>query len=117
MQSPYTTVEIPKWALAILNNIYEVYVKIELHGDSARIERNLGRMIDVLKDQGLTFEDPMGQNYDETRTDLEATISGESTEKLEVIEVIKPIIRLSVGPVSKVVQKGIVVVESKKKDF
>ena len=58
-------------------------------------------------------EDPMGQEFKETRTDLDATISGRGTENLIVVEVIKPIVRVGEAAFSKVVQKGIVVVESK----
>jgi len=67
---------------------------------------------------GLAYEDPMGQPFNETRTDLEATISGVGTEDLVVVEVIKPIIRsVSNGEttgISRVIQKGIVVVQSRK---
>jgi hypothetical protein len=55
----------------------------------------------------------MGQIFKETRTDLEATISGSSTEDLHVVEVIKPIIRQGSRQFSRVAQKGIVIVESK----
>ncbi|MNP69551.1 hypothetical protein D3C76_1656630 [compost metagenome] len=61
----------------------------------------------------MIIEDPLGQPFKETRTDLEATIVGAGTENLVVTEVIKPVIRLVNGPVSRIVQKGIVVVQSK----
>jgi hypothetical protein len=54
----------------------------------------------------------MGQDFQETRTDIEATISGKGTEHLKVVEVIKPIIRRGPRALSRVVQKGIVVVEA-----
>ena len=51
-------------------------------------------------------------------TDLDATIAGTGTENLVVVEVIKPIIRAIVkdgaDESSKIVQKGIVIVESRK---
>ena len=66
----------------------------------------------------MSYEDPMGQPFKETRTDLDATISGSGTENLVVVEVIKPIIRILLRKESvelkKVVQKGIVIVESQK---
>jgi hypothetical protein len=58
------------------------------------------------------YEDPMGQNFQETRTDVEATISGKGTEHLKIVEVIKPIIRHGQRDLSRVIQKGIVVVEA-----
>jgi hypothetical protein len=75
-------------------------------------------MHDAFNELGFTYEDPMGQPFNETRADLEATISGSRTEDLIVVDVIKPIIRAVLrdgpGELSKVVQKGIVIVESRK---
>jgi hypothetical protein len=60
---------------------------------------------------GLFHHDPTGEHFQETRTDLEAAISGKGTEHLKVVEVIKPIIRIGQRALSHVIQKGIVVVE------
>lgn len=106
------TVEAPKWALNLLNNLYEIEKKLSLHGDASNALRNVGKIKEALQDQGLTYEDPMGQRFSETRTDLEATISGTGTDNLVVVEVIKPIVRVEQSGFSRVVQKGIVVVES-----
>lgn len=121
--------KISKSSLAILNQLYELEQKLKKHGDPANLSRNVNKMKDVLAEEGvptwdggggqlrigLTYEDPMGQPFKETRTDLEATISGPGTENLVVVEVIKPIIRTILGDgLSKVVQKGIVIVESRK---
>ena len=105
--------EIPKWILVTLNNLYEVEKKLALHGDPGNATRNVGKMKDALAEMGVFYEDPMGQDFKETRTDLDATISGSGTENLVVVEVIKPIVRAGEAAFSKVVQKGIVVVESK----
>ena len=70
----------------------------------------------------------MGQPFKETRTDLEATISGSGTDNLVVVEVIKPIIRSLIrdnsgemsakdtAQFSQVIQKGIVIVETQKEN-
>lgn len=105
--------EIPKWILVTLNNLYEVEKKLALHGDAGNATRNVEKMKDVLAEMGVFYEDPMGQEFKETRTDLDASISGSGTENLVVVEVIKPIVRAGEAAFSKVVQKGIVVVESK----
>lgn len=120
---------ITKSSLTILNQLYELEQKLKKHGDPANLSRNVNKMKDVLAEEGvpawdgggsqlhfgLTYEDPMGQPFKETRTDLEATISGSGTENLVVVEVIKPIIRAILGDgLFKVVQKGIVIVESRK---
>ena len=105
--------EVPKWCLTLLNQLYEVERKLKLHGDPANALRNLEKMKDALEENGLFYEDPMGQAFKETRTDLEASISGRGTENLVVVEVMKPIVRLGPRALSQIVQKGIVVVESK----
>ncbi|RIZ68887.1 MAG: hypothetical protein D0530_11210 [Methylococcales bacterium] len=111
------THDIPKSLLNVLNQLYELEQKIKRHGDSANLERNITRMKSAFEElsseSGLFYEDPMGQPFKETRTDVDATISGTSTENLFVVEVIKPIIRVGNRKYNQVVQKGIVVVESK----
>lgn len=105
--------EAPKWACTLLNHLYEVEKKLTAHGDVGNALRNVGKMKDAFEEMGLFYDDPMGQSFKETRTDLEATISGTGTENLEVVEVIKPIIRHGTRQYSRVTQKGIVIVESK----
>ena len=111
------TLEFPKSLLTALNQLYELEQKIKKHGDAANMQRNVTRMKDAFEElsseYGLFYEDPMGQPFKETRTDVDATISGTSTENLVVVEVIKPVIRVGKRSYSHVVQKGIVVVESK----
>ena len=98
--------EIPKWVLGILNQLYEVEQKLGRHGDPANALRNISKIKDILEEGGLFFEDPMGQPFKETRSDLEATISGAGTENLRVVEVIKPIIRAGSRGLSRVVQRA-----------
>lgn len=104
--------EVPKWALMLLNNLYEIEKKLIIHSDSGNAMRNVEKIKDIMSGEQLFYEDPINQPFKETRTDLDATISGESTENLVVTEVIKPIIRYGSDQYSRVVQKGIVVVES-----
>lgn len=115
------TLDFPKSLLTALNQLYELEQKIKKYGDTANVQRNITRMKDAFEELslefgGLFYEDPMGQPFNETRTDVDATISGTSTDNLVVVEVIKPIIRVGKRTYSHVVQKGIVVVESKKEE-
>lgn len=109
MQQP----AVPKWALGILNNLCDIEKKLDINGDNSNVRRNVDRIRELLEDENLFYENPLGQNFSETRTDLDATITGEGTENLYVVEVIKPIIRAGNKNYSVVVQKGIVVVQSK----
>lgn len=109
-----TPIEIHRWTLVVLNSLYEIERKLEVHGDPGHAKRNVDRIkAEFEEQQSLVIEDPLGQSFKETRTDLEATIVGAGTENLIVTEVFKPVIRLVNGQVSRVVQKGIVVVQSK----
>ena len=106
-------VDVPKWALTLLNNLYEIERKLSAHGDPGNLGRNVEKIKDAVMGEGLFYEDPLGQPFKETRTDLDATISGHNTEDLIVAEVIKPIIRAGRAEFSRVVQKGIVIVQAK----
>ena len=104
--------DLPKWVQQVLNNLYEVENKLGRGGDPGNAMRNVIKMKEALASEGVFYEDPFGQPFDETRTDLEVTISGAGTENLRVVEVIKPIIRVGESSYSRVVQKGIVVVQA-----
>ena len=124
--------QFPKSILTALNQLYELEQKLKKQNDPANLSRHVGKMKDAFAEEclptwdagdsklriGLTYEDPMGQPFKETRTDLEATISGSGTDNLVVVEVIKPIIRAisrdGAGEFSRIVQKGVVIVESRK---
>jgi hypothetical protein len=104
--------ELPTW-IFILNQVYELERKLNTSGDPVNGLRNVRRIRDALENVGVFYEDPMGQSFDETRTDLEASIAGTSTEHLVVVQVLKPIVRAGPRERSRVVQCGIVVVEQK----
>ncbi|MCS0585338.1 hypothetical protein NX784_27540 [Massilia pinisoli] len=117
MNSP-VRFEYPKYLLQTLNQVYDMERKLSLHGDSANLLRNVERIKDAFASQEppLFYEDPMGQPFSETRTDLEASISGVGADDLVVTEVIKPIIRAGKQEYSVVVQRGIVVVKTRSAD-
>lgn len=79
-----------------------------------RLQLMLSERLDVFMDTntGLEVHNPIGEAYNETRTDCSASIAGEATENLIVVEVIKPIIRLRQAQISRIVQQGVVIVKS-----
>lgn len=94
----------------LLNQVFELERKAVRMADSEHVLRSVRRMKELFEeDFQLTYEDPTGQPFSETRTDVEARLAGDSAENLVIIETLKPIIRLSHGPTSSIVQKGIVV--------
>jgi hypothetical protein len=110
---PNAISEVPSWILKLLNNLCDIERKLRIHGDPGNARRNLDRIKETLEDEKIFYEDPFGERFTETRTDLEASITGTGTENLHVVEVIKPIVRIGDKKFSRVIQKGIVVVESK----
>ena len=76
---PPVAIEIPKWYLTLLNNLYEIEKKISLYGDPGNAAKNIQKIKDACREEALFFyEDPLAQPFKETRTDLEATIPGEA---------------------------------------
>jgi len=111
----------------LLDQIFEIERKLENIDESNSISRNLNKMKDIfetnllssstISDIGFTYHNPIGEVYNETRLDLEASIAGNSTENLVIKEVIKPIIRYKNGGSTLIARKGVVVVESKKSNI
>lgn len=107
----------------LLDQLFEIERKLENIEESNSISRNLNKMKDIFETNlfssstsseiGFTYHNPIGESYNETRLDLEASIAGNSTENLFIKEVIKPIIRYKSGGSTLIARKGVVVVESK----
>lgn len=106
-----------KQFLAILNQVFDIEQKLAKISEPNTIRRNLDRIKSIFEQeilpdgQKLLYHNPLGEPYNETRTDCEASISGDSTENLRIVEVIKPIIRLQQGDIAYILQKGVVVVK------
>ncbi len=90
--------------LRIINQTIEIEKKAS--GQTA-ILRHVERIKNAFEELGYHIHNPIGERYDETRTDCDASIAGAKTEHLVVKEVIKPIIRQG----GMIVQNGVVIVE------
>ena len=123
------TVKVPQAYLDFMNQIFEIEKKAANLKEENSIQRNLNKMKGILEEEffkgsstiGLTFHNPIGEGYSDTRTDCEATIAGTGVENLEIIEVIKPIIFYAYQENEKVikviVQPAVVIVQSKKNNL
>ena len=119
------TVKVPQAYLDFMNQIFEIEKKAANLKEENSIQRNLNKMKGILEEEffkgsstiGLTYHNPLGESYSDTRTDCEATISGTGVENLEIIEVIKPIIFYAYHENEKVikviVQPAVIIVQSK----
>ena len=97
----------------ILNQVFDMEKKVSKLVDGKSLVRNLRRIKQSFSELGLSYYDPTGESYNETRTDCEATISGTSTENLYIEEVIKPIIRFEKEGFNRIIQRGVVIVSEK----
>ena len=110
---------IPDLHLFLLNQLFEIENKINNINEPNYIQRNIDRIRKYFEPEisedgkGLVYHNPLGEKYNETRTDCEASITGTSHEDLEIIEVLKPIIYFKHGNTQTIVQNAIVIVKSK----
>ncbi|QEM03146.1 hypothetical protein DIU31_006270 [Mucilaginibacter rubeus] len=116
-------VKLPKLYLDILNQVFEIEKKLSQIKEPNSIQRNVNRLKESFENMksnisnepmNIIYKDPIGEDYNETRTDCEASIAGITTENLVIVEVIKPIIYCQFGGQNIIAQKGVVVVEEQK---
>jgi len=120
------TVKVPQQCLDLVNQVFEIEKKISQINEEHSIHRNINKLRDLIENElfkgtggtiGLSYHNPIGENYSDTRTDCEASIAGTSSDNLEIVEVIKPIIFYTYLEDEKmmkaIVQKAIVVAKSK----
>lgn len=102
-----------KTILNILNQLFEIEKKITQQPLEKTINRNLRRLKMPFEEMGYTYHNPLGEKYALTRMDCEATIAGDATENLFIVEVIKPIVYFQENGQNQIVQKAIVIIEGK----
>ncbi|GAC02925.1 hypothetical protein [Paraglaciecola chathamensis] len=112
-------ISVDKKIITILNQLFEIERKSKENGHLDKIARNIERIKSALIQDNqsgeIFYEDPTGEEYSETRNDLEVHIVGENTQDLIVVDVIKPIIRYGNRQLglTQVIQRGLVSVTSK----
>lgn len=96
----------------IINQLFQIKEKVNASDDSNGMQRKFDRIHTYLEELNLHVHNPIGESYDDTRLDCEATISGDSINNLEIVEVIKPIIYLK-SDGNTLLQRGVVIVKGK----
>lgn len=116
----YKISDLEKVFLDMLNQIFDIEKKLEKIQEPNSISRNLTNLKSLFESRvygvnetGLIIHNPLGEDYNPTRLDCDANITGESTDNLVIVEVIKPIIRLKQTNVTHIVQKAVVIVQDK----
>jgi len=107
--------------LEVRNQLFEIERVFRGEASDNSLRRNVrrinGALESILRQAGgedfeLLVEDPTGQRYDETRTDCDASISGDPGAKLTINETLKPIVRLRTATRMTIVQKAVVLVDA-----
>ncbi len=93
--------------LRVINQVFEIEKKSL---QNSAILRPVERIKNTFSDMDFQIHNPIGEPYNETRTDCEASITGEGIQNLIIVDVIKPLVHHA----SKIVQKAVVIVESKR---
>jgi hypothetical protein len=96
-----------------INDLFQLTKRLGRLEDSKPYLRYIERITERLEDLGFEVINPLGEAYSETRTDCDASISGEECESLVIEEVIKPIIRVKEGSSSTIIQRARVIVSAK----
>ncbi len=95
-----------KALIEIANQLHALDLKMAKEPNVAAYTRHLSRIRSLLAEEGIVYHSPEGEKYADTRTDIEATITGQATENLTIGQVIKPIVMFN----NQIVQTGIVIV-------
>ena len=97
--------------IQIINQLSDIKQKIVAENLEKKFERNFNRIFSILDDEGFICQYPLGEKYNETRTDCEASIVGETSEKMVITQVLKPLIYKRNNNEINLTQKAIVIVE------
>lgn len=92
--------------IEIANQLFTLEKKTEKESHTALYARQIQRMKASLEEMGITYHNPEGEKYSETRTDVEANITGNPTNNMKILDVIKPIVIQN----GSIVQTGVVIV-------
>ncbi|MDR2466233.1 MAG: hypothetical protein LBD35_02470 [Prevotellaceae bacterium] len=98
--------------IQILSQIAEMRQKITLLNLLPEFERSFNRVFALFENEGLVCSYPLGERYGETRTDCEASVSGETGENMVITRVLRPIVHERSGSELFLVQRGVVIVEN-----
>jgi hypothetical protein len=97
-----------KSLIEIANQVHTLEKKMAKTTDSTQYTRHIQRIRQALEEMGITYHSPEGEKYTDSRTDIEANLTGNPSDNMGITDVIKPIVMQD----GKIVQTGIVIVES-----
>jgi len=98
----------------IINQLHTLQMRCESKMDKDRMRRQFERIYRSFEDLGYFIKNPLGEDYNLMRMDCKASIAGDSSEDLKIVEVIKPIIYFRNKKGNQIIQPSVVIVSSQK---
>lgn len=96
--------------LPVVNQIFELERKLSINPqENASYTKYIERIKRYLQQVGISYHNPIGEVYDSTRTDCQASISGPEGNQYLITEVIKPIIKFHQEHETTIIQQAVVI--------
>jgi hypothetical protein len=99
--------------IKIINQVFELEKKTAAKPELSSLQRNIDRIKQNFEEAGYTILNPIGEPYHETRIDYEASISGDMSAHMQIVNVIKPVVYFTEEGRKSILQKGIVIAAAK----
>lgn len=99
--------------IRIINQVFELDKKTTAKPELLSLQRNIDRIKQHFEEAGYTILNPLGEPYHETRVDYEASITGNMSPEMEIVNVIKPVVYYTEGGQKSILQKGVVIAAAK----
>ncbi len=97
--------------ITLMNQIFELERKIGKIKEENSLDRNINKIRSLLSDAGFSYQDPIGEPYNDMRTDCDAQVLSGEEGRQKITETIKPLIRHSNEGFTTIIQKAVVIVE------
>jgi len=101
-----------EFIVQIINQVAELNQKLIQEELGPKFERNLNRLFSIFEEQGYICSIPLGEKYNDARTDCTANVVGNEGKNMIITQVIKPIVYHKSNGTITLLQKGIVMVEN-----
>lgn len=96
---------------SIINSIHTLASKFNSPEQERMLKRRMDKIASDFEQLGIKFSNPIGEEYNETRSDCEASIASDNLDQLIISEVIKPIVYARHEDGYRLIQRAVVIVK------
>ncbi|WP_298903109.1 hypothetical protein [uncultured Psychroserpens sp.] len=94
----------------IINQVFALDLKMKKENNDS-VKRYVDRIYHEFESMGFQIVNPIGQSYRNEMTDVEANILGNLNKNSKITKVLKPVVYRIENNETRLLQKGIVIVE------